>query len=59
MHHVAFEVEDVAAELVRLAAAGAELVDEHPRRGLFGHESRSSIRRDRWSSRRVGGPWRP
>ena len=38
MHHVAFEVADVAAELVRLAAEGAELVDERPRRGIFGHE---------------------
>ena len=38
MHHLAFEVEDVAAELVRLAAAGAELVDEHPRPGILGHE---------------------
>lgn len=37
MHHVAFEVEDVAAELVRLSAAGVELVDEAPRPGLFGH----------------------
>jgi methylmalonyl-CoA/ethylmalonyl-CoA epimerase len=36
MHHVAFEVDDVAAELERLAAGGAELIDEHPRRGLFG-----------------------
>jgi methylmalonyl-CoA epimerase len=36
MHHVAFEVDDVAAELARLAAAGAELIDEQPRRGLFG-----------------------
>jgi methylmalonyl-CoA epimerase len=38
MHHVAFEVEDVEAELTRLSAAGAELVDEHPRRGILGHE---------------------
>ena len=38
MHHVAFEVEDVAAELDRLRAAGAPLVDEAPRRGLFGHQ---------------------
>jgi methylmalonyl-CoA/ethylmalonyl-CoA epimerase len=36
MHHVAFEVEDVAAELVRLKAAGVALIDETPRRGLFG-----------------------
>jgi methylmalonyl-CoA epimerase len=36
MHHVAFEADDVAAELSRLKAEGAELVDEVPRRGLFG-----------------------
>ena len=36
MHHVAFEVEDVAAELARLRAQGAQLIDEEPRRGLFG-----------------------
>ena len=36
LHHVAFEVDDVAAELERLAAAGAELIDETPRRGTFG-----------------------
>lgn len=38
MHHVAFEVADVGVELERLAAAGAELIDERPRRGLFGLE---------------------
>jgi methylmalonyl-CoA epimerase len=37
MHHVAFEVDDVAAELGRLAGEGAELVDAEPRPGLFGH----------------------
>lgn len=36
MHHVAFEVEDVAAELARLKADGVELIDEEPRRGMFG-----------------------
>lgn len=36
LHHVAFEVDDVAVELARLAAAGAELIDEKPRRGTFG-----------------------
>jgi methylmalonyl-CoA epimerase len=36
MHHVAFEVEDVGAELDRLAADGAQLIDERPRPGLFG-----------------------
>ena len=38
LHHVAFEVPDVSAELARLAASGTELIDETPRRGLFGLE---------------------
>ena len=33
MHHLAFEVDDIAGELERLAADGAELIDEHPRPG--------------------------
>ncbi len=36
LHHVAFLVADVAAELERVRAEGAELIDETPRRGLFG-----------------------
>ena len=36
MHHVAYEVDDVQAELDRLSAAGAELIDVEPRPGLFG-----------------------
>jgi methylmalonyl-CoA/ethylmalonyl-CoA epimerase len=36
MHHVAYEVDDVHAELERLAAEGAELIDSEPREGLFG-----------------------
>jgi methylmalonyl-CoA/ethylmalonyl-CoA epimerase len=36
MHHVAFGVADLGAELTRLRAAGARLIDETPRRGLFG-----------------------
>lgn len=36
LHHVAFEVADLPAELARLRAVGAELIDETPRRGLFG-----------------------
>ena len=36
MHHVAYEVDDVRAELRTLAEEGAELIDEQPRRGLFG-----------------------
>jgi methylmalonyl-CoA/ethylmalonyl-CoA epimerase len=36
MHHVAYEVDDVQAELDRLAAQGAELIDAEPHQGLFG-----------------------
>jgi methylmalonyl-CoA/ethylmalonyl-CoA epimerase len=36
MHHVGFAVDDVAAELARLRAAGATLIDEAPREGLYG-----------------------
>ncbi len=36
LHHVAFQVDDLGAELSRLRAEGAELIDETPRRGLFG-----------------------
>jgi methylmalonyl-CoA/ethylmalonyl-CoA epimerase len=39
MHHVAFEADDVQAELARLGAAGAQLVDERPRPGLGGLET--------------------
>ena len=35
-HHVCLEVDDVAAELERLAAAGIELIDAKPRRGAEG-----------------------
>jgi methylmalonyl-CoA epimerase len=38
MHHLAFEAGDVAAELLRLKADGIELIDESPRRGMFGLE---------------------
>jgi methylmalonyl-CoA epimerase len=38
MHHVAYEVDDVGAALDELAERGAELIDERPRRGLFGLE---------------------
>ena len=38
MHHVAYEVDDVGAALGRLSSEGAELIDEEPRRGLFGLE---------------------
>lgn len=36
LHHVAFEVADLPAELARLRAAGTQLIDEEPRQGLFG-----------------------
>jgi methylmalonyl-CoA/ethylmalonyl-CoA epimerase len=36
MHHVAYEVSDLQAALSELARAGAELIDERPRAGLFG-----------------------
>jgi methylmalonyl-CoA epimerase len=38
MHHVAYEVDDVGRAIDELAAKGAELIDERPRRGLFGLE---------------------
>jgi methylmalonyl-CoA epimerase len=38
MHHVAYEVEDIRAALAHLSDAGAELIDETPRRGMFGLE---------------------
>lgn len=36
LHHVAYEVADLAAELQRLLASGVQLIDETPRRGMFG-----------------------
>jgi len=36
MHHVAYEVRDIAAELSRLDDEGVELVDHEPRQGLYG-----------------------
>ena len=36
MHHVAYGVADVGAELERLAAAGVHLIDAEPRTGLYG-----------------------
>ena len=38
MHHVAYEVADVGEALSKLAAGGAELIDDRPKRGLFGLE---------------------
>ena len=36
VHHIAYEVADTGSALEELAAAGAELIDPAPRRGLFG-----------------------
>ena len=38
MHHVAYEVPDVAAAVGELAAAGADVIDPEPRTGLDGHD---------------------
>jgi methylmalonyl-CoA/ethylmalonyl-CoA epimerase len=38
MHHVAYQVADVAAALRSLRAEGAEVIDPEPRPGLGGHE---------------------
>jgi methylmalonyl-CoA/ethylmalonyl-CoA epimerase len=38
MHHVAYEVSDVRATLAELVDAGADLIDDAPRPGLFGLE---------------------
>ena len=36
MHHVCFEVDDVAREIGRLAALGYQVLDQEPRRGAHG-----------------------
>jgi methylmalonyl-CoA/ethylmalonyl-CoA epimerase len=36
VHHVAYHVDDVATALASARDAGVELIDEEPRRGLFG-----------------------
>jgi len=38
MHHLCYQVDDIVAELERYRAAGARLVDEHPRPGAGGHQ---------------------
>ncbi|MFN2466582.1 MAG: methylmalonyl-CoA epimerase [Gaiellaceae bacterium] len=38
MHHVAYQVDDVRAELSALTDLGAELIDAEPHEGLFGLE---------------------
>ncbi len=37
LHHVAYEVPDIAAELARLKGEGFELIDEVARPGFMGH----------------------
>jgi methylmalonyl-CoA/ethylmalonyl-CoA epimerase len=46
MHHVAYEVHDVAAAIRSLAAEGAELVDPEPRPGLGGRHEVSFVHPD-------------
>lgn len=36
IHHLAFEVQDLAVELERLKAAGVQLIDQEPRAGAHG-----------------------
>jgi methylmalonyl-CoA/ethylmalonyl-CoA epimerase len=36
LHHVAYRVDDVAQTLSELAAAGMQLIDQHPRAGIRG-----------------------
>jgi methylmalonyl-CoA/ethylmalonyl-CoA epimerase len=38
MHHVAYWVDDIGAALADLVEKGAHLIDETPRRGLYGLE---------------------
>ncbi len=37
LHHLAYRVEDLEAELVRLKSLGVPLIDERPRRGAHGN----------------------
>lgn len=37
LHHIAYRVSDIDAELARLAEAGVELIDRVARRGAHGH----------------------
>jgi methylmalonyl-CoA epimerase len=37
LHHTAYRVDDIAAELARLRAAGVRLIDEAPRKGAHGN----------------------
>lgn len=37
LHHIAYATRNIERELERLAEAGLELIDTHPRPGAFGH----------------------
>jgi len=37
LHHTAYRVDDIAAELARLRTAGVRLIDEVPRKGAHGN----------------------
>lgn len=37
LHHTAYRVEDIRAELARLKSGGVQLIDEKPRRGAHGN----------------------
>jgi methylmalonyl-CoA epimerase len=37
LHHTAYRVSDIAAELAKLKAAGVRLIDETPRKGAHGN----------------------
>lgn len=37
LHHTAYRVADLQAELTRLKTAGLRLIDEHPRKGAHGN----------------------
>lgn len=37
LHHLAYRVDDIEAELVRLASSGVRLIDSVPRRGAHGN----------------------
>ena len=37
LHHTAYRVDDIAAELARLRTAGIRLIDEVPRKGAHGN----------------------
>ena len=38
MHHIALEAEDLLLTLEELESSGAQLIDQVPRKGLFGLE---------------------